>query len=154
MSQDLIRMPQVVRIPRLLTDEEIASVHDLYARRQGMKPTCPRRQEPYCTFLSCTTITPAAHRLCTARPPRYRGRPSHAWLSRSLAGELGSAGRNAANQAAAYHTGVWETSYLNTDAAFAAELPGLRAKLIAAATAVDERHWGLLRRATHPVAPR
>lgn len=49
---------------------------------------------------------------------------------------------------------MWETSYLHTDGTFAAELPELRAKLIAAATAVDEQHWGLLRGATRPVAPR
>ena len=44
--------------------------------------------------------------------------------------KLGSAGRTAGNQAAAYRQGVWETSYLSTDGHFARLLPELRAKLV------------------------
>ena len=62
--------------------------------------------------------------------------------------KLGSAGRTAGNQAAAYRQGVWETSYLSTDGHFARLLPELRAKLVAAMKAADEAEgWGMLSRA-------
>lgn len=95
---------------------------------------------------------------------------------------LSPANASAPYQAASYRNGVWETSYLSTSGIFGAELPQLREKLIAAAREVDEArvyravvlytrgstrqprldhvprhpqaHWGLLRCATHPVAPR
>lgn len=102
-SPDDARLTEVVTVPRLLNDEEIAAVER---------------------------------------------------LSSSKGSVMGSAGRNAANQAASYHTGVWETTYLSTGGVFAQELPEVRAKLIKAAADADERHWGILRCATMPVAPR
>ncbi len=70
-------------------------------------------------------------------------------------GALGSAGRTAENQAAAYRTGSWETSYLSTDGHFRRELPAIREKLMLAAEEANRKEgWGLLERATSPVRPR
>ena len=89
------QLTRVVRLPRLLSDEEIQSVHDLHA---------------------------------------------------AVASKVGTTGRDAANQSAAYHSGVWEVSYLSTDGWFRKERPALLEKLIAAASEVDaEQGWGLLR---------
>ena len=68
--------------------------------------------------------------------------------------KLGSAGRNANNQAAAYRNGAWETSYLSTDGLFAKTMPDLRQRLISLARDVDAQHWKILDRATDPIRPR
>ena len=67
---------------------------------------------------------------------------------------VGSAGRRADNQAAAYRSGAWETDYLSTDGHFARCAPQLREKLLAAALKVDKEHWQLVQTATGSVAPR
>ena len=67
---------------------------------------------------------------------------------------LGSTGRHSNNQAAAYCSGCWETSYLSTDGWFGRAMPELRQKLISTAREVDAQHWQLLRTATAPVVPR
>jgi len=102
-TDDAAQHTRVVRLPRLFSPADIASVHATYER---LKP------------------------------------------------ELGTAGRDAANQSAAYRSGKWETSYLSTEGAFARELPELREKLIRAVREVDEQHWQVMRRATEPIAPR
>ena len=68
--------------------------------------------------------------------------------------QLGSAGRNANNQAASYRNGAWETSYLSTDGLFAKTMPELRQRLISLAQTVDAQNWKLLDRATDPILPR
>lgn len=69
--------------------------------------------------------------------------------------KLGSAGRTAGNQAAAYRQGVWETSYLSTDGHFARALPEIRAKLVGAMRAADEAEgWGMVRRTTRELGLR
>lgn len=75
-------------------------------------------------------------------------------LHTELKPQLGSAGRNSSNQAAAYRNGSWETTYLSTDGHFARARPELRQRFLDTAKAVDEKHWGLLRTATAPVVPR
>ena len=88
------QLTRVVRLPRLLSDEEIQSVHDLHA---------------------------------------------------AVSSKVGTTGRNEANQSAAYHSGVWEVSYLSTDGWFRQERSALLEKLINAASEVDaEQGWGLL----------
>jgi len=75
-------------------------------------------------------------------------------LHREVGGQVGTSGRTASNQAAAYHTGVWEVSYLSTDSHFREKLPELREKLLQAATQADDaERWGLLRGRDH-VRPR
>ena len=75
-------------------------------------------------------------------------------LHRDVGGQVGTSGRTASNQAAAYHTGVWEVSYLSTDSHFREKLPELREKLLQAATQADDaERWGLLRGRDH-VRPR
>jgi len=92
---------RVVRLPKLLSDEEIEKVHRLQ------------------------------------REHRH---------------ELGTAGRTSDNQAAAFRTGAWETSYLSTGGCFGREAPELRQKLIAALTAVSEAQgWRWLRESSHKV---
>lgn len=68
-------------------------------------------------------------------------------LHEDLSGQLGTAGRTAGNQAAAYRQGKWETAYLSTDGLFARHRPALRSKLLAAVMEVDRSEgWGLLDR--------
>ena len=75
-------------------------------------------------------------------------------LHESVASKVGTSGRTASNQAASYHSGVWEVSYLSTDGHFRARRPELLDKLINAAYSVDaEQQWGLLRDREH-VRPR
>ena len=74
-------------------------------------------------------------------------------LHSAVASQVGTSGRTASNQAASYHTGVWEVAYLSTDSQFRSKLPGLLEKLVKAATEVDAEHWGLLRGRAH-VRPR
>lgn len=74
-------------------------------------------------------------------------------LHDAVASKVGTSGRDAANQAAAYHTGVWEVSYLSTDGHFRAARPALLDKLIAAAHKADEQ-FNVLKRAQKPVKPR
>ena len=75
-------------------------------------------------------------------------------LHQDVGSRVGTSGRTASNQAASYHTGVWEVAYLSTDSHFRDKLPGLREKLVQAATQVDDdEHWGLLRGREH-VRPR
>lgn len=66
---DVARSTQVVRIPRLLTDEEIASVHELYARRAGTQRTGPA---DICTLAPAV----AASRRRNACPPEEGTQPA------------------------------------------------------------------------------
>ena len=74
-------------------------------------------------------------------------------LHQAVASQVGTSGRTASNQAASYHTGVWEVAYLNTDSHFRSTLPALLEKLVQAASQVDDEHWGLLHGREH-VRPR
>lgn len=68
---------------------------------------------------------------------------------------IGSAGRTAHNQAAAYRNGAWETMYLSTDGLLAKEMPWLQERIRATAAKVDQQQgWKLLDRATTPVNTR
>jgi hypothetical protein len=60
-APDDARATQVVRLPRLLTDEEIASVHELYARRAGTEPTRPAASTAHSLPLRSLSPVP---RLC------------------------------------------------------------------------------------------
>ncbi|KAJ1449833.1 hypothetical protein M885DRAFT_583265 [Pelagophyceae sp. CCMP2097] len=80
--------------------------------------------------------TDVAQRSNVLRIPKLLSAPEisalNAWHDENKS-KFGSAGRTAANQAAAYHAGVWEVSYLHTSRMMQDRFPALIEKLTATA---------------------